>query len=98
MSESVAAIRNTEEISDLLQEILNQLKTVTAYRNRELLLTQAVVLIAMQQNATHRNKIRQIHFNGSEFVTTIRDVRPIPQDDDFFENVWRGYREHKNIY
>ncbi|MPM65274.1 hypothetical protein SDC9_112169 [bioreactor metagenome] len=22
-----------------------------------------------------------------------RDVRPIPADDDFFENVWRRYRE-----
>ena len=27
-----------------------------------------------------------------------RPVRPIPEDDDFFENVWRDYREHKNIY
>lgn len=27
-----------------------------------------------------------------------RKVRPIPGDDDFFENVWRGYRENKNIY
>lgn len=27
-----------------------------------------------------------------------RDVHPIPTEDDFFENVWRAYREHKNIY
>jgi len=27
-----------------------------------------------------------------------RPVRPIPEDDDFFENVWREFREHKNIY
>jgi succinate dehydrogenase / fumarate reductase flavoprotein subunit len=27
-----------------------------------------------------------------------RPVRPIPEDDDFFENVWRDYREHRNIY
>ena len=27
-----------------------------------------------------------------------RPVRPIPEDDDFFENVWRSYRETKNIY
>ena len=27
-----------------------------------------------------------------------REVRKIPEDDDFFENVWRDYREHKNIY
>lgn len=27
-----------------------------------------------------------------------RAVRPIPRDDDFFENVWRGYRENQNIF
>lgn len=27
-----------------------------------------------------------------------RRVRPIPEEDDFFENVWRAYREHENIY
>lgn len=26
-----------------------------------------------------------------------RDVRPIPSDDDFFENVWREFREHGNV-
>ena len=26
-----------------------------------------------------------------------RPVRPIPEDDDFFENVWRSYRENGNI-
>jgi succinate dehydrogenase/fumarate reductase flavoprotein subunit len=29
---------------------------------------------------------------------TWRSVRPIPGDDDFFENVWREFREHRNIY
>jgi len=29
---------------------------------------------------------------------TWRPVRPIPDDDDFFENVWREFREHRNIY
>ncbi|MBO1752488.1 FAD-binding protein [Actinotalea sp. BY-33] len=27
-----------------------------------------------------------------------RPRRPIPEDDDFFENVWREFREHRNIY
>ena len=27
-----------------------------------------------------------------------RKVRPIPENDDFFENVWREYRRNKNIY
>lgn len=29
---------------------------------------------------------------------TWRPVRPIPREDDFFENVWRGYREDGNIH
>src|SRR5690606_16266968 len=27
-----------------------------------------------------------------------RPVRPIPADDDFFENVWRDFREHGNVF
>lgn len=27
-----------------------------------------------------------------------RPIRPIPADDEFFENVWRGYRENKNVW
>ena len=26
-----------------------------------------------------------------------RPVRPIPEEDDFFENIWRSYRETGNI-
>ena len=32
------------------------------------------------------------------FVCSWRPVRPIPEDDDFFENVWRTYRENGNVY
>lgn len=28
----------------------------------------------------------------------VRDVRPLPEGGGFFENVWRDYRENKNIY
>ncbi|MGD7707807.1 FAD-binding protein [Microlunatus sp. Y2014] len=27
-----------------------------------------------------------------------RPIRPIPADDEFFENVWRGYREDQNVH
>ncbi len=27
-----------------------------------------------------------------------RPVRPMPREDDFFENVWRGYRENGSVY
>ena len=30
--------------------------------------------------------------------TSIRPVRPLPEGGGFFENVWRTYRENKNIY
>lgn len=35
---------------------------------------------------------------GGSFVCRWRPVRPIPQNDDFFENVWRSYRENGNVY
>lgn len=34
--------------------------------------------------------------NGSKTFT--RDVRPLPEGGGFFENVWREYRENKNIF
>jgi succinate dehydrogenase / fumarate reductase flavoprotein subunit len=39
-----------------------------------------------------------VRVDGSGKVTFAwRPVRPIPDDDDFFENVWREYREHRNV-
>lgn len=35
---------------------------------------------------------------AGEPVFRWRPRRAIPQDDDFFENVWRDFREHGNIY
>lgn len=45
-----------------------------------------------------RSKVQQTVLCENEFKNYWRDVRPIPSDDDFFENVWRSYRENKNIY
>lgn len=38
-----------------------------------------------------------IYKNG-ECEFNWRKVRPLPKDEDFFENVWRSYRENGNIY
>ena len=48
-------------------------------------------------DGTRADEIRQAKYsNGScEFVR--RKVRPLPDDNDFFENIWRGYRENQNI-
>ncbi|BDZ41396.1 FAD-binding protein [Paraoerskovia sediminicola] len=35
---------------------------------------------------------------AGEPVFRWRPRRPLPEDDDFFENVWREFREHGNVY
>lgn len=42
--------------------------------------------------------VQEIYFTDGECTANWRPVRPLPQNDDFFENVWRGYRENGNIY
>ena len=42
--------------------------------------------------------VQEIYFTDDRCTANWRSVRPLPQSDDFFENVWRGYRENGNIY
>ena len=35
---------------------------------------------------------------ANDLCATTRPVRPLPEGGGFFENVWREYRENKNIY
>lgn len=42
--------------------------------------------------------IQELWFEDGTCRTSWRAPRPIPKDDDFFENVWRSYRETGNIY
>ncbi|MBE6905209.1 MAG: FAD-binding protein [Ruminococcaceae bacterium] len=42
--------------------------------------------------------IQEVSYRNGDCTFLWRPVRPIPDDDDFFENVWRSYRENKNIY
>ena len=42
--------------------------------------------------------IQELWFEDGICRTGWRAPRPIPEDDDFFENVWRSYRETGNIY
>ena len=41
--------------------------------------------------------IQELWFEAGTCRTAWRTPRPIPEDDDFFENVWRSYREIGNI-
>ncbi|MEA4911148.1 MAG: FAD-binding protein, partial [Oscillospiraceae bacterium] len=44
------------------------------------------------------DKVQEVAYKEGACDFLWRDVRPMPQDDDFFENVWRSYRENGNIY
>lgn len=44
------------------------------------------------------DRIQEVRYNENSIKFDWRNVRPIPEDDDFFENVWRSYRENSNVY
>ena len=44
------------------------------------------------------DQIFTITYTGDDFDFASRPVRPLPEGGGFFENVWREYRENKNIY
>ena len=41
--------------------------------------------------------IQEIWLDGEECRVSWREPRPLPEDDDFFENVWRSFRENGNV-
>lgn len=41
--------------------------------------------------------VQLVHYSADGCGYTWRPVRPIPEEDDFFENVWRSYREDGNV-
>ena len=46
----------------------------------------------------NNQQIEEIIYKNNEFITSWRNVRPIPKENDTFENVWAEYRKNKNIY
>ena len=42
-------------------------------------------------------QVQEVLRRDGKYVCTWRDVRPIPKEEEFFENVWRAYRENGNI-
>ena len=50
------------------------------------------------ENEENRKKIQELYYDCGEIKFNWRSVRPIPENDDFFENVWNVYRKNKNIY
>ena len=98
MSDNAAAVRDLEKIKSTLKITLDELKTATDLRLRDVLLTQGAVLTAMADPNTDPKKVQEVQYINGAFTSSTRDVRPIPHEDDFFENVWRTFRENKNIF
>jgi succinate dehydrogenase / fumarate reductase flavoprotein subunit len=42
--------------------------------------------------------VQEVSYRDGECAFEWRPVREIPKDDDFFENVWKRYRENGNVY
>ncbi len=56
-------------------------------------------LFRFRLDATGTNSsVQQVRLADGKAEITWRPVRPMPDGDDFFENIWRQYRENKNIY
>lgn len=51
-----------------------------------------------EESGASRLKVQETVITENGFTSSWRNVRPIPQNDDFFENIWRSYRENKNVY
>ncbi len=51
-----------------------------------------------QEKTGTRSKVQETYLTDNGFISQWRGVRPIPYNDDFFENIWFTYRENKNIF
>lgn len=49
------------------------------------------------QDPKEYDMIQEVYLQDGEMKSLWRKVRPIPQKDDFFENVWKSYCVNKNI-
>lgn len=58
----------------------------------------AVYIPSKGISAPPYNTVIGIKYLNGEFILSKRKVRPIPEEDGFFENVWRTFRENRNIY
>ena len=98
MSDCAAAVRNVDQIRALLKETCEQLKDAKEPHLRDVLLTQGAVLTAMEQPQAAPSQVQEVVYKNGAFECSLRDVRPLDLEEGFFENIWRGYRENKNIY
>ncbi len=51
-----------------------------------------------EEDGSTRSQVQELVTGEKGFTARWRPVRPLPQKDDFFENVWRSFRENQNIF
>ncbi len=44
------------------------------------------------------SKVQELRLEKDKVQISWREVRPMPNEADFFENVWRQFRENQNVY
>lgn len=49
-------------------------------------------------DGSRKNLVQETIYKDNNVSFNWRKVRPLPENDDFFENVWREYRKNKNVY
>ena len=104
MSECAGAVRDPEGMEKALAETKKELDTLIwtadldSLRLRDTLTTQLAALTDMLQGDPDPKLVRQTAVHVSRCTCTSRPVRPLPEDDDVFETVWRQYRENGNVF
>lgn len=54
--------------------------------------------IYMLDDGTRGSLVQEVRYRDGVCTFNWRPVHPIPEEDDFFENVWREYRQNRNIF
>ena len=54
-------------------------------------------LLSRKEKAELTGQVQEVSYKDGKYICTWRNVRSIPKEEDFFENVWRAYRENGNI-
>ena len=49
-------------------------------------------------DGSRADRVQEVIYKDGECFFEERAVRPIPVEDDMFENIWRTYRENGNVY
>ena len=52
---------------------------------------------SISESSVSVDKIQEMQYNKKNWNIKWRNVRPVPDEDDCFEIVWKNYRENKNI-